>query len=291
MKSQAPGHSLLRRLAVVAGAVALVGAAACAAQVDQDAPQPEVTAKEHHRHRSPVKVVIDATLLHGDLTLEQEQTIDTIAAELEERRQSWRGLHDKLKSSAVDVVRSGSADSEAFDRSVAEAVDAVEEYVQQSSDALEEIHAILEPDQRASVAEALRARIDEKFGPKPAKEKHRRDGFKRFVSHLALSSLQVDQLMAIKKELIGDKRELRPDREELYALVDAFEGDHFRAALDEFHAKKSKILRARVARAGERTDTVLSIFTPEQRELLADLILEGPRKVLFGEEGEPASHP
>ena len=70
----------------------------------------------------------------------------------------------------------------------------------------------------------------------------------------------------------------------MHALVDAFEGDDFGAALDALHAEKAEFLRAHVARAGDRTDTVLAIFTPEQRDLLADLILEGPTKVLYGEE-------
>jgi hypothetical protein len=89
--------------------------------------------------------------------------------------------------------------------------------------------------------------------------------------------------MAIKKELVGDGQKLRPSRDELDALVDAFEGDDFRTALDTLHERKAKLLRAHVGRVGDRTDTVLSIFTPEQRDLLADLILDGPSKVLYGE--------
>src|SRR5690606_18101097 len=126
--------------------------------------------------------------------------------------------------------------------------------------ALEEIHGLLEPEQRAVVADSIRARLDERFGERKDREKGRRDGVQRLASHLLLSPKQVDELMALKKELVGEKRELRPSREELYGLVDAFEGEDFGATLDTMLEGKSKVLRARVARAGERTDKVLSIF-------------------------------
>jgi len=236
-----------------------------------------------------VNVVIDAARDYGDLTTEQQERLDVIALEVEENRESWRALHDKFKNSAVSVVRAGSTDSEEFNQAITEAVQAVEEHVARGSNALEEIHGILEPDQRASVAEALRAHIDEKFGrPKQERDLREQDGFKRFAAHLMLTTFQVDQLMAVKKELVGNTRGLRPTREELYALVDAFEGEDFRAALDAFHAKKQRIFKNRIASAGEKTDTVLAIFTPEQRDLIADLILEGPRKVLLGEEAPTA---
>lgn len=276
----------------MAGAVALMGAGACAAQTDTDVSREEAAAQElesaHQRSlKSPAMVVIEAARQHGDLTAEQAQTIDAIALELEDERESLRAVKKEIRTSAVAVVRAGTADSEVFDRSVAEAVAAIETRVEHSMGAIEEIHAMLEPDQRVAVAAALRARLDERFGPKPKREKRERDGFKRFASHLMLSAAQVQELQAIKKELVGERRELRPSRDELYALVDAFEGEDFGAALDAFHADKSRILRARIARAGERTDTVLSIFTPQQRELLAELILEGPRKVLLGDAAEP----
>jgi hypothetical protein len=192
-------------------------------------------------------------------------------------------MREKLRTSAVVVVRAGTTNSREFDQSVSEAVRAIEERVQKGTDALEEIHAVLEPDQRALVATALRAHVDEKFGKKRDARRHK-NGVQRFASHLMLSKLQLAQLETIKKELVGEKRELRPSREEAHALVDAFEGEDFAAALDAFRAKKATLLKAHVATAGKRTNTVLSIFTVEQRELLADLILEGPRKVLFGDE-------
>ena len=282
MKSRAQGP--FRRLVVVFGTVALVGAAACAAQVDEQPSRVEVKAEEQRRHKSPVTVVIEAARSHGDLRVEQARIIDDIAAEMEEGSESRRVLRDRLRVSAVDVVRAGTADSKAFDEAVDEAMDAIEAHIALRSDMAEEIHALLDADQRSAVADALHAYIDRKRGPKPQRRERKSEGLSGFVAQLALSTLQVDQLMAIKKELVGDGQRLRPSSDELHAIVDAFEGDDFRAALDALHADKAELLRAHVARASDRTDTVLAIFTPEQRDLLADLILEGPTKLLYGEE-------
>jgi hypothetical protein len=285
MKSQAQRRSRLVRIAAVTGTVALLGAAACAAQVqekpkDDDVTVQEITAKKGRHFKRPVQVVIEAVRAHAGLTMEQEQTLDAIAAELEEERGTHRQLREKFRSSAVAIVRSGTTDSAEFDRTVDEAMSAFEKRARQNADALEEIHAILDADQRSAVAAALRTQIDEKLGRGDRDHRRHRDGFKRFASHLMLSKLQMDKLETLKKELVGEKQRLRPTREELHALVDAFESDDFRTALNDFQAKKLAILRERIADAGERTDSALAILTPEQRVLLADLIQDGWRKVL-----------
>jgi hypothetical protein len=279
MKSQA--------LVTFGAMLAIAGAAAaCTAKVEQKAPSTEQpvaeelkTQRGRHLH-GPVKVVIEATRAVGNLTPEQAETLDTIQSELLADSENRKALHERLRTSAVAVVRAGTTNGAEFDRSVGEAVKALEERMTKHADALEEIHGMLTPEQRSDVADALRIRIDEKFGKKRDEKRHAKT-FQRFASHLVLSKLQIEQLTTIKKELIGEKRELRPSREELTTLVDAFEGEDFRTALNDLREKKTKILRSKVADAGKRTDSVLSVFTREQRELLADLILEGPAKVLL----------
>lgn len=279
------------RLIGFASTVALVAAAtACAAQVDQKAPEPkqrssaELRAQQGRHFRGPVAVVLEAARTHGELSAEQSRTLDALAAELETEQGGHKALHEKLKATAVAVVRSGSADTKEFQASIDEAVQAIEERIDRRIDALEEIHLTLEPSQRAKVAAALRAKLEERFGKKRDTEQRREEGFRRFAAHLLLSNAQIAELHALKKDLLGERQELHPTQDELFRLVDAFEGEDFGAALRDLREKKSKILRAKVANAGKRTDSVLSIFTPEQREILAELILDGPRKVLLGEE-------
>lgn len=290
-------HGRVARFVVAAvGAAALTATAACAegpeAREDVAAEQErEATARAaRETHPSPVAVVIEAAREDGSLTLEQQDALDLVADELEAEREGFRELHDRLRASAVTAVRAGSVDSEEFERALDEGLRAVEERVQTGLDALEEVHGVLEPEQRAAVADDLRERLDAAIEARAERRverersAERRDGFQRFASYLVLSPKQIEELQAIQKELLGEKKKLRPTGDELHALIDAFEGEEFGEALDAMHAEKSRVLRARVARAGEKADTVLGVFTVEQRELLADLILEGPTKLLLGQE-------
>lgn len=293
-------HGRVARFVVAAvGAAALTATAACATDGDPEAREAEVAQREREAaahaegrgaHPSPVEVVIEAAREDGFLSVEQEDALDLLADDLEGEREGFRALRDRLRASAVTAVRAGSADSAEFGQAIAEGVAAVEEQVQSGLDALEEVHAVLEPDQRAAVAENLRARLDAAIEARAERreqmerEDRRPDGLQRLASYLVLSPKQVEELQAIQKELLGEKKKLRPTADELHALIDAFEGEDFGEALDDLHEEKMRVLRARVARAGEKADTVLAVFTAEQRELLADLILEGPTKLLLGQE-------
>lgn len=277
------GRPRLRRTVVSLGLVALLGAGACATAVgssdDPDDTGARQLADDGGRHfRGPVKVVIESALAYGRLSAAQELAVRAIGDELEEERSSKQHMREQLRASAAEIVRSGSADSEQFDEAVDRATGAIERRMQASSDALEELHALLEPAQRASVADALRDHIADRFG-EPDDARHQRR-FDRVAAHLMLSALQIDKLQMLKRELMGEHKRLAPSRTELLAMVDAFEGDEFGVALRAFHQEKLAIVRERFGRAGEHTDTVLTLLTSGQRELLADLIERGPREVL-----------
>jgi Spy/CpxP family protein refolding chaperone len=293
MKSQEKVTSRLARVGIAVGVLVALGTAACAASVDEKPRQDEITAKalttDARRHlHGPVAIVMEAARTHGHLSAAQEKTLSAISADFEADRESRKVLAESLRSSAVAVVRSGTSDSVEFDRAVNQTVASIEQHMDRSADALEEIHGTLDGEQRTAVAKALRARINEKFDRKRDGDGRYGDGLKRLAAQLTLSTLQIDKLQAMKKELLGEKERLRPSREELLGLVDAFEGEDFRSALQAFRSKKSAVLRDRVALAGERTDTVLTVLTPAQRDLLADLMKDGWRKVMLGDQAAPA---
>lgn len=291
----------LQILAASVGAVFLIGAGACAVRTDrsesadppaaaeQAEPQSEGAWARHHdrRFKGPARLVLDAALEHGDLSVVQEEVVRDIAAELEIDEETKREMHDKLKASALEVVRAGSTDSAELEQAVDNATEAIEERMEMGADALKELHATLDADQRAAVAEALRQRMAERWGHHHHHGKrHKR--FKQIAAYLMLSTYQVDKLKSVRQQLLGKPKRLRPTPEELRQLNDAFEGEDFGELLDQFQAGKIEILRERIASAGEHTDTVLSLLTDGQRVLLADLIERGPREVLVGERGERA---
>jgi uncharacterized membrane protein len=295
MMRQAKAKSRFRRFAAAAGLVLVVGVGACVATSDGGDRADELSARQlaaeggRHHFRAPVKVVLDAALSLDDLSAEQEQILNAIEQELAEQGESHRAVGEELRTSAVAVVRSGSVDRLKLDQSLDQAMEVIEERMGDITDAVEEIHETLDAEQRARVADVLRERIANRFGQHHDHTRHEQ-GFKRFAAHLMLSALQIDELKALRKELLGERKHLRPSEAELLGLVDAFEGEDLRPALEAFQAGRLAIMRERMAEAGERADSVLSIFTPGQRELLADLIEQGPRKVLFGEEAtEPSA--
>lgn len=282
MKGQSGSRA--RRVLAFSAAAVLLSVVACAARVQDKAQKADIAPSELTSHSArhlhgPLNVVVSAARAHGRLTAAQKQHVAAIESELRPDKANRRAMHEKLRSSAAAVVRAGTADSATFDKSVDKAVRVFKQRADAYANALEELHAILTPDQRQAVAAALLARIDQRYGHRHHGHHHH---FRRLASYLMLSQQQVAQLKAMKKQLFGQKKRLRPSRAELVKLVDAFKGDDFDSALEAFRADKLAILRDRVAHAGQRTDTLLAIFTPEQRDLLADLILEGPEKVLLG---------
>lgn len=281
----------VRTLVALVGVVALGGAAACAAktdatdQADRAAAQPLADADHHHGHRHhhrPVRALFRAVLEHGDLSADQEAIIDAIRDDLRAGREARHERREQLRQAASEIVRAGSADTAAFDRAIDQATAALEDRMRTYNDAALEVHAILAADQRAAVADALRARIAERFGER--RDRHRRKGLERIVAYLMLSQLQLDELRAMHREIMGPEQRLRPSRDELEALVTAFEGDDFETELLAFQRAKVRILNERLASAGEHTDTALAVLDEGQRALLADLIERGPRAVLLGEE-------
>ena len=291
MTRQAKGT--IRRFTAAAGLVLVVGVGACVATAD-GGDREDLSARQladdsgHHHFRRPVNVVVDAALALDDLSAEQRQVLTAVKQELADQRESHREVGEKLRTSAVAVVRSGSVDRQQLDQSLDRAVEVIEERMAETVDTIEEIHDTLDAEQRAAVADVLREHIADRFGHHRDGARHE-EGFKRFAAHLMLSALQIDKLKAMRTELLGERKRLRPSEDELLALVDAFEGEDLRPAVETFQAGKLAIMRERMAEAGERADSVLSIFTPGQRELLADLIEEGPSKVLFGDEArQPA---
>jgi Spy/CpxP family protein refolding chaperone len=258
------------------GIASIVAVAACAQRVEDGQDVPVTTAAEvHHGRHGPLNVVVEAAFEHGELTAEQNAVIVSIRDRVEAERQNRRATKERLRVSARDIVRSGTADSEQFDMAVEEAVLAIEARMRITSSALSEVHATLDAHQRSAVAEALRARIAERF-ERRAKRAEKHERFKKVVGYLMLTEVQLAGLKKLRTEILGDEQELRPSRVELEALVDAFEGDEFGAAVELYQARKLKLIRGRMSHLANHADTALSLLTDEQRDLLAELIEVGP---------------
>lgn len=269
-------HVNRRALVVAVGFASIVAVVACTNRVDSTQDVPVKTVEEVRPARQgPVQVVVEAALERGEMTTEQHAAIISIRDRFDAERRDRRETKERLRTSASDIVRSGTADSEQFDGAVDEALDAIEQRMRITSKALYEVHELLQEEQRSEVASALRSRIAERF-ERRAKRAEKRERFKKVVGYLMLTDVQVAGLKKVREEVLGDRKDLRPSREELEALVDAFEGDDFGAAMESFQTAKLKLVRGRVAHLAAHADTALSLLTDQQRDLLAELIEVGP---------------
>jgi len=259
--------------------VALVlaaGAAATSLPACNAGPEEETAPVQQnvHRHRQgAVSAVIDTAIEVGDLTEDQLASVEAIRAEVKALHRDKEALRDEMRAALGEIVRSGTTDSVQFDAMVEKAAAAIEQRVELSATAVKEIHGLLSSEQRVAVAEGLRTRLDARWG-KTRRDRH--EAFSKFSEELMLTDEQVAEIDELRKKLAGEAKRLRPTAEELYALVDAFETEEFPAALDAFHAEKAPLLRDKLATAGDHADTFLGILENDQRDVLAQLIEEGP---------------
>lgn len=283
------------KLAATVGLVAMMGTAACVAGSDSEQAEPvaQEQVAEHHHHKGPVAVMVEMAIEHGDLTTEQYEAITAIGEEHAMSRADKEKLREEMKASAAGIVRAGTTDSDEFDGAVDRASSVVEARINASAASMKKLHAALEPDQRVAVADAIAARMEKRFGKEGWKRQEReqvegrRVSFKQVATHLALSSLQIDKLKMLRDQIKRDnedEKRFKPSRKEVDALVQAFKTDSFGDKLDAFNAEKVELLRDKIDEAGQYTDTALSFLSDDQRGLLAEMIEQGPRKVLLGEE-------
>jgi Spy/CpxP family protein refolding chaperone len=256
--------------ALLAG-VAATSLPACNAG-PEDEPPPPVEEVRNHRYGA-VNAVIETTLDRAALTDAQLDVVLAIQDEVTAHRAERKQLREEMRTAASAIVREGTTDSAEFDAMVERAAVAIEKRVEMSADAVKDLHELLEPEQRAAVAEGLRERIDRRWGNV---HRRRHEAFDTFARELALTDDQIRGIEKVRDEMLGQSKRLKPTAEELYDLVDAFETEDFAAALDAFHAERAPLLREKLATAGDHADTILGLLEDGQRDILAQLIEEGP---------------
>jgi hypothetical protein len=274
MKKPSRARRLFLGLVGTAGTLVMLGLAACATQVASRDPEER---RDTERSGGPVQMALDTALDHGELSVEQADGVQAIKDRLAEGKEDKRAVRRELRTTAGEIVRGGGSDPQALEDALAQATLAIEKRVERGSTALKDLHALLDPDQRVLVADAIRARIEEKKSER--RERDRKDRFKQVAAHLTLDAEQMNVITKLRDELFGAKKQIKPTDEEIEALITAFEGEGFAAALDAFNEEKLALVRERLDDAAGRVDGVLSILADDQRALLADLIERGPEAV------------
>jgi Spy/CpxP family protein refolding chaperone len=235
---------------------------------------------EHHRyhHHGGVTLFIALSLDTLGVSPEQRAAVEKIRTDLHARMEPARIAEQGLLTALADGMAAGSIDTPKVDAAVAQVAASVATVHDASTDALDALHDVLTPLQRATLVDKVEshwavwqnANTDEPARPG--------------ASHLeALATdlqLTPDQVERIRASLGGGTKGVPPlDRQEIATHIQAF-GDAFRS--DKFEAKALTTASGAnghmagwgAAHLAHFIETVSPQLTPEQRTLLAQRLRE-----------------
>jgi Spy/CpxP family protein refolding chaperone len=227
-----------------------------------------------------VRMVADAL---GDVALRPEQRteIESMAKDADTRAAAGRQAHVDLANAVAAQIEAGRIDRAALQPKIDAAVAAFEASRPADSAALERLHAILSPDQRAAFVDAMRARMKAAHEAHEAGHEHHgmHAHMQEWATALKLTDDQKQQIHQIfadgMKAHHSEMKEMKEGHEGHHGhgeVLEAFKGDTFTAPTPPADAK------AHVAAMADHilgvAEKVLPLLTPEQRKIAADRIRE-----------------
>jgi Spy/CpxP family protein refolding chaperone len=228
---------------------------------------------EHHRyhHHGGVTLLIALSLDTLGLSPEQKPTVEKIRSDLHARMEPARSAEQVLLGTLADGLAGGTLDPVKVDAAVAQVTSAAATVHDASTDALNQLHAVLTPPQRAALVDKLEAHwsVWQKANTEESGD------LARLTADLDLSPDQVDKIRASQAETT---KALPPfDPQEVAAHIRAF-GDSFRASTFDAKALTTGAnATAHMAGWGSAKmahfiESVSVVLTPDQRGKLAQML-------------------
>jgi Spy/CpxP family protein refolding chaperone len=225
----------------------------------------------------PLKVVGEA-LSEVPLSAAQRAQIEKLASDAEARHADARAARKDLMLALADQVQAGQVDR----ATLAPKIDALAAALGRAQPgdraSFEQLHAVLNPDQRVAFVNALQARFDAKRSE--AGEKH---PLKQWSDDLKLSDAQKEQIRSALRERFHEMKHATSSERDwadggrahhAAKMLGAFKEDRF--VMDEVAPAKdvSKAAAKMADRMVGLAQTVLPILTPDQRTVAAQKIRE-----------------
>ncbi|HEY6458710.1 MAG TPA: Spy/CpxP family protein refolding chaperone, partial [Polyangiaceae bacterium] len=238
----------------------------------------------------PLKMMGDAL---GDvpLTASQRAAVESLATDAETRHAAARAAHKDLALAIAGQVQAGAIDRAALQPKIDAVVAAMKAAQPGDRAGLEQLHAILTPDQRTAFVDAVRARVSQHMG---AGSMHEHHGLKQWATDLGLSDEQRAQIkdglkqhfeaMQAKRAADHDGAAWGEAKEHGHAVMEAFKGDRFvmnEVAPPHDVAQMSQKMTDHLLGIAE---VALPILTPQQRTLAAQKLRD---RAEAGEEAPP----
>jgi Spy/CpxP family protein refolding chaperone len=242
----------------------------------------EVTEAQDHRenHHAGTLPLILMSLKEVDLTADQQASIDKIRADLLAKMDPAREAEKDFAYLLADGVAAGSVDHAKADTAIGKLVTQVQGLHDASLTALNQIHAVLNAQQRVKLVDAIQGHWEkwkEAHGHDEQDDPQHRSGYLlALVAHLGLSQEQADKIKANFHEKMKASPQDHMHKEvqdHLQAFATAFKADAFDAKkLTGAKAANGHIAKWGATRRARFYEAAAPVLTPEQRAKLAQVI-------------------
>jgi Spy/CpxP family protein refolding chaperone len=248
--------------------------------------------KAHHRHHHGgfAHFVLLAIETIG-ITPEQQAQVDKIKAELHAKTQPVRDAQKAVLLALADGVAAGSIDTAKIDGAVAAVGTAAAQTHGATANELNELHAVLRPEQRAALVDKVEAHWlvwKESNGDEKAAAKEHEEG--GHIAHVAKEfALTNDQVAKVKASFESSLTAhaqahgtFNPAEAEAHmkAFGAAFAADTFDAnTLSTAAAAHTSMATWGVSRMVRFYEALAPVLTPEQRTKVADKLREHANKM------------
>ncbi len=268
---------MLKRTIATLALVCASAAVGCGGTVTSEPPATAETATT----KAPVAVTAHGPVKFfgealGDvpLTATQRAAIEQMASDAEARHAQARAARQDLLTTLAAQIEAGSIDRAALQPKLAAIAAAMQASQPADRSALEQLHAVLTPDQRAAFVDAVAAHAQQYKAEWKGK-----GGMHQWAQELGLSDDQKAQIKAAimqKMQAAGgqEDHEARGAKHQGAAVMAAFKQDTF--VLDQ--VQPAKDVQQMVSRMSDRilglAEAALPVLTPAQRSLAAQKLRE-----------------
>ena len=252
--------------------------AASATEADDDA---TAGLMEHHRHHhhGGVTLFIAMSLDTLGVSPEQQAAVEKLRTDLHARMEPARAAEQGLVVTLADGVAAGSIDAVKVDAALAQLTAATAAVHDASADALNQLHDLLTPPQRAALVDKVQAHwsIWQKANAEETGAAKPEGRLATLATDLGLTADQVDKIRAAMAEGMKSVPRLDPQEVEkhLGAFGDAFRSEKFDArTLTTASGASAHLVGWGGAHMAHFIEAVSPVLTPDQRARLGQRLHE-----------------
>ena len=285
---------ILRKIGIIAtvlfGALATVGCgggsantpppATAARASDVDDVSAGLMEPHRHHHHGGVTLIIALSLDTLGVSPEQRTAVEKIRGDLHARMEPARVAEQKLAATLADGLAAANLDAASVDAAVAQVAAAAAKVHDASADALNELHAVLTPPERAALVDKVEAHwaVWQEANAEEADRAYPERGqLAMLATNLDLTQDQVNKIRAVLGEGMKAVPRLDPQgiATHLRAFGDAFRSDKFDARLlTTANGANAHLAGWGAARLAHFIEAVSPVLTPDQRTKFAQRLRE-----------------